>query len=192
MGRKRVISHRDLVRDLDRGAVGEDIAVNFLKKQFGVIATSISERNPDCDFVIEKIDKSAAYRTLTKVLKESFGFRKKKKLTVEVKLDEAAEKYGNLFIELFFDIEEGVPGNIFKCKADMFLWIVPNKKKYRIHLFNRAEFLAWLFQYVFENRSTKMKTPGISPYARGLAIPIKKAISSKACIGSFDFNYKGK
>ena len=37
MTRKRVISHRDFVRDLGRGAIGEDIVELFFEKEFNVI-----------------------------------------------------------------------------------------------------------------------------------------------------------
>ena len=59
---KRVISHRDFIRDLGRGAIGEDIAEAFFRDEFGVVAGNVSERNPDYDLLIDKLDPKFARR----------------------------------------------------------------------------------------------------------------------------------
>lgn len=192
--KRRPISHRDFVRDLGRGAVGEDIACSFFLKEFGIISKNVSERNPDFDIILYDLDeellnkpKVVPKKLLKKVFKD-FGFHNKEELTVEVKFDEAAARYKNFFIEVFFNVEDGSPGSLLKCKSDLIVWVVPNGKKHKIYMFNRAGFLAWFFEYIFENRkSLKLKTPGISPMARGIAVPIELAKESFSCLGVFDF-----
>lgn len=193
---KRVISHRDFVRDLGRGSVGEGVAEAFFSREFGVIAENVSTRNPDHDLLISKLEPDLADRPkvvpdklLRKIFKDSFGYIKKKSLSVEVKYDEAAARYGNLFFEIFFDIDTGNPGTTFKCKADLIVWVVPAKsRKFKIYLFKRPELLAWLFDYVFTHKKTlKYKTPGISPHARGVPVPIVDIVESSACLGEFEF-----
>ena len=192
---KRVISHKDFTRDLGRGALGEDITEAFFEKEFDLIAKNVSKRNPDYDMVISEITPSLAKKKgvvpakmLRKIFKDSLGITKKKEITVEVKFDEAAARYKNFFLEIFFDVETGSPGTIFKCKADIFVWIVPAKRKFKLFLFKRPEFLAWFFGHVFTStKKFKYKTPGISPYARGIAVPIKDAAASPACIGVFEY-----
>lgn len=194
--RKRVISHKDFVRDLGRGSIGEGVAEAFFSKEFGVIAKNVSERNPDYDLIIEELDPELATRPkvvpaklLKKIFKDSFGYTKKAKISVEVKFDEAAARYGNIFIEVFFDVETGSPGTVFKCKADLIAWVIPDKRRnFRIYLFKRPELLAWVFHLVFTSKKKfEYKTPGISPHARGIAIPIEKAAESPACVGTFNF-----
>ncbi len=196
--RKRVISHYDFVRDLARGAVGEDVVVDFFKAEFGLCAENVSTRNPDFDLMVEKLDprlsKSrnvVADALLKKILREELDCARRDFVTIEVKLDAAAAKYKNFFVEVFFDISTGSPGSIFKCKADIIAWVVPGKrKKYKIYLLKRPEFLAWFFDYVF-SRKIKLKTPSISPQARGVAVPIADIEESFACIGVWDFQFKG-
>lgn len=193
--RRKVISHRDFVRDLGRGAKGEAIVESFFKKEFGLIAKNVSEKNPSYDMILDEVDphlvgqpKVVPHKLLKKIFKDAFGYPNRKQLTVEVKFDEAAAKYGNFFFEAIFDVEAGNPGGIFKCKADLFVWLVPAKgRDYKVYLFKRAEMLAWLFDYVMRNKSLEYKTPGISPYTRGLAIPIKETVKGFGCIGVFDF-----
>ena len=197
MGKRRqVISHYDFVRDLGRGAKGEAIVEAFFKKEFGLIAKNVSEKNPDYDMILDEVDphlagqpKVVPKKLLKKIFKDSFGYSKKTQLTVEVKFDEAAAKYGNFFFEALFDAEAGNPGGIFKCKADLFVWLVPNKgRNYKVYVFRRAEMLAWLFDYVMGHQKTlEYKTPAISPYTRGLAIPIKEAVKGFGCLDVFDF-----
>lgn len=192
---KPIISHRDFVRDLGRGALGEDVVEVFFKEEFGVIAENVSDRNPDFDLAISELDPELAKqrrvvpgKLLKKIFRDSFGYRGKERVTVEVKYDEAAARYKNFFIEVFFDVDTGSPGTVFKCKADLIAWVVPAKKKFKIYLFKRPEFLAWFFQYIFENKKKlQYKTPNISPQARGIAVPIKALASSFACLGVFDF-----
>jgi hypothetical protein len=129
-----------------------------------------------------------ARRLLKKIFKDSFGYSDKDELTVEVKFDEAAARYGNLFVEIFFDVDTGSPGTLFKCKADLLVWVIPARKKFRVYLFKRPEFLAWAFHYLYEKKGKlKYKTPGISPHARGIPLPVKEAAKSFACLGVFDF-----
>lgn len=194
-GKKRVISHRDFVRDLGRGALGEDIVEAFFRDEFGLQAKNVSDNNPDYDIVIDDIcedlkkgKKVAPGRLLKKVFRDSFGITKKKEVSVEVKFDEAAARYKNFFFEIFFNIDTGSPGTIFKCKADLIVWVVPLRKRFKVYVFKRSELLAWLFEYLFHNKKNlKYKTPGISPYARGVAIPIKAVSVSAACVGVFDY-----
>jgi len=191
--RRRVISHRDFARDLGRGALGEDIAEAFFQKQLGLEAENVSEKNPDYDMAISrlsspgKLSEGAQKRAFRKAIKKTFGYTGKDRITVEVKFDEAAARYKNLFIEIFFDIETGSPGTTFKCKADILAWIIPARKKFKIYLLKRPEFLAWVFQYMFTNKKIKYKTPGISPYARGIAVPIDLIAASYACVGEFEY-----
>lgn len=194
-GRKRVISHKDFARDLGRGAVGEDVAEAFFEKEFDLVAKNVSKRNPDFDMVISEITPKLAKKRgvvpdkmLRKIFKEELKYTRKKEITVEVKFDQAAARYKNFFLEIFFDIETGSPGTIFKCKADLFVWIVPTKRKYKIYLFKRPEFLAWFFGRVFtDKKAFKYKTPGVSPYARGIAMPIADAAASPACVGVYEY-----
>lgn len=196
MGRsKRVISHQDFVRDLGRGALGEDIVEVFLQREFGVVAENVSQRNPDYDLKITALDPKLAKQRnvvpktlLKKIFKDSFKCPNRNQVTVEVKYDEAASRYNNFFLEIFFDVDTGCPGTTFKCKADIVAWVVPARKRFKIYLFKRPEFLAWLFHYMFENKKTlKYKTPNISPQARGIVVPISAAVESPACLGTFDF-----
>lgn len=193
--RKRsVISHYDFVRDLGRGAIGEDVVEVFFKKEFGLIADNVSKNNPDFDLVITKLDPKLARRRkvvparlLKKIFKDSFGYSNKKEITVEVKFDEAAARYSNIFVEIFFNIDSGSPGTMFKCKADLLAWVIPARKKFKIYLIKRPEFLAWVFDYMFTSKKRlEYKTPGISPHARGVVIPIKEVASSVACVGEFE------
>jgi hypothetical protein len=194
--RTNVISHRDFVRDLARGAVGEDVVVDFFKKEFGLCAENVSTRNPDYDLLIQKLDPSLSKKRnvvadtlLKKILREALDSPRRDFITVEVKLDIAAAKYENFFVEVFFDVDTGSPGTVFKCKADIIAWVVPGRRgKYTIHLLKRPEFLAWFFEYVF-TKKIKLKTPSISPQARGVAIPISAVKNSFACIGSFEFKF---
>ncbi len=194
--RKGVISHYDFVRDLARGAVGEDLIVEFFKDEFGLCAENVSTRNPDFDLIVEKLDPSLSKKKnvvadalFKKILREALDCPRRDFVTIEVKLDAAAAKYKNFFVEVFFDISTGSPGNVFKCKADIIAWVVPGAKgKYKIFLLKRPEFLAWFFDYVF-SRKIKLKTPAISPQARGVAIPIADVKESFACIGEFDYSF---
>ena len=196
MSKKRVISHRDFVRDLGRGARGEDIVEVFLQGEFGIIPDNVSERNPDYDLIIKKIDPEAfpgkkvvPKKLLRKIFRDSFGFYRKDTLTVEVKFDEAAARYKNIFLEVYFNYEDGTPGTIFKCKADVIAWVVPAKnKKFKIHLLDRAKFLAWFHNYTLTHRKKlEYKVPGISPMARGIAVPLVEVVESVACIGVYEF-----
>jgi hypothetical protein len=197
MAKKKVISHYDFVRDLARGAIGEDVVVDFLKEEFGLLAENVSTRNPDYDLVVQQIVKPLAKSRnvvpevlLKKIFRERLDSPRRDVLTIEVKLDEAAAKYKNFFIEVLFDVNTGSPGGVFKCKADIIAWVVPHKKgNYQIYLFKRPEMLTWIFDYVFSNRKLQLKTPGISPFARGIAIPIADIEDSFACIGSFNFKF---
>jgi hypothetical protein len=178
--------------------VGEDIAEVFLQNHFGLNVRNVSKRNADYDLEIFGVSKEEAKKRKTtpdkmrkKLYKELYGCARKEILTVEVKFDEAAARYGNIFVEIFFDEEKGVPGTAFKCKADLLVWVIPGKKKFDIYILKRAELLAWLFQYILKNKKTKLKTPGISPQARGLPVPIKEIKKSFACSGEFEFNLQG-
>lgn len=194
--RVSVISHRDFVRDLARGAVGEDVVVDFFKEEFGLCAENVSTRNPDYDLIVQKLDPSLSKKRnvvadtlLKKILREALNCPRKEELTIEVKLDVAAAKYKNFFVEVFFDEETGSPGTIFKCKADVIAWVVPEKRgRYTIYLLKRSEFLAWFFEYVF-TKKIKLKIPSISPQARGVAIPISAVKSSFALIGAYQFKF---
>ena len=195
-GKKRVISHRDFVRDLGRGAKGEAVVEAFFEEEFGLVAKNVSENNPDYDLILDEVvpellkkPKVVPKKLLKKIFKDAFSITRKDSLTVEVKLDEAAARYGNFFFEIFLNVETGSPGGIFKCKADLFVWVVPGKRrKYNIYLFKRAEMMAWLFDYVLTYRKKlTYKTPGISPYARGLPISIEEISDSPACLGVFDY-----
>lgn len=196
--RKGVISHQDFVRDLGRGAVGEGVAEAFFSQEFGVVAENVSKRNPDYDLIISSLEPELAKKPkvvpallLKKIFKDNFGYTKKANLTVEVKYDAAAARYGNIFVELFFDIETGSPGTTFKCKSDLVVWVVPvRSREFKVYLFKRPELLAWLFHYVLTSKKPlKYKVPAISPQARGLPIPIAKITSGFACLGEFDFKF---
>ncbi len=195
--RKGPINHYDFVRDLERGAVGEDIVVAFFKEQFGLIADNVSTRNSDFDLLVKKLDSSLSQKRnvvskemLKKIFREAFDCSRREQITIEVKYDEAATRYKNLFIELFFDIDTGSPGAVFKCKADIIAWVVPEKKgSNRIYLFKRPEFLTWIFDYIFSNRKIELKTPGISPKARGVVIPISEIKECYACVGEYTFKF---
>jgi hypothetical protein len=191
-----VISHRDFVRDLARGAVGEDVVVEFFKDQFGLCAENVSTRNPDYDLIVQSLDPSLSKKRnvvsetlLKKILREALDCPRRDAVTVEVKLDVAAAKYKNFFVEVFFDIATGSPGTIFKCKADVIAWVVPGKRgKYTIYLIKRPEFLAWFFEYI-SSKKVKLKTPSISPQARGVAIPISAVKNSFALIGAYEYKF---
>lgn len=197
MAKRKVISHHDFVRDLARGAVGEDIVVDFFKEEFGLLAENVSTRNSDYDLIIQQVVKPLTKgrnvvpdELLKKIFREALSSPRREELTVEVKLDQAAAKYKNFFIELTFDVNTGSPGALFKCKADIIAWVVPYKRgKYKIYLFKRPELLTWMFDYVFSNKKLQLKTPGISPFARGMAVPIEELEESFACIGCFDFKF---
>lgn len=89
---------------------------------------------------------------------------------------------------MFFDYNTGSPGTTFKCKADLLAWVVPMRGKSKIYLFKRPEFLAWIIDYIITNpKKAKYKTPGISPFCRGVPIPIKDVADSYACLGVFEF-----
>lgn len=194
--RVNVISHKDFVRDLARGAVGEDVIVDFFKEEFGLCAENVSTRNPDYDLIVQKLDPSLSKKRnviadtlLKKILREALDCPRRDEITIEVKLDVAAAKYKNFFVEVFFDIATGSPGNVFKCKADVIAWVIPARRgKYTIYLLKRPEFLAWFFEYVF-SRKIKLKTPSISPQARGVAIPISAVKNSFALIGEYEFKF---
>lgn len=197
MGRK-VIDHRHFVRDLERGAKGEKIVEDFFKEEFGLLAENVSKGNSDYDLKVstickdlEKSSNVVPSKLFKKILRDSLSYNKKKSVTIEVKYDEAAAKYRNFFIELIFDIEKNVPGALFKCKADLVVWVVPDKNKRKktakIYLFKRPELISWLFQYVHGEKKVTFKTPSISPYARGLTVPISKLTKSFACVGEYDF-----
>lgn len=197
--RKPPINHYDFVRDLVRGQKGEEIAIQFFREELGLTCKNLSDRNPDFDLLIDELDpkltegkKVVPKKLLKKIFREAFKYSRRDTITVEVKFDMAAAKYKNLFLEVLFNIEEGVPGGMFKCKADILTWIVPKAggKSVKIYLFKRPEFLAWLFQYIFENKDVKLKTPAISPFTRGVAVPINIIKDSYACVGEFDYEIK--
>lgn len=197
--RKPPINHYDFVRDLVRGQKGEEIAIQFFREEFGLACKNLSDRNPSFDLLIDELDpkltagkKVAPKKLLKKIFREVFKYSRKDEITVEVKFDMAAAKYKNFFLEVFFNIEEGVAGGIFKCKADILTWIIPNKggKSVKIYLFKRPEFLAWLFNYIFTNKDIKLKTPRISPFTRGVAVPVNLLKGSFACVGEFDYEIK--
>jgi len=193
---RRAINHHDFIRDLVRGAVGEDIVEAFLKEEFGLLPHNVSTKNSDYDLLVDKIDPALKKRNvveaklLKKILREAFDVRRDK-MSVEVKYDEAAARYKNIFVELFFDINTGVPGTIFKCTSDIIAWVIPARaKRYKIYLLKRPAFLAWLFEYIYTNREIKLKTPAISPLARGIAVPITAVEDSFACLGVWDFTWR--
>lgn len=194
MPRKRkVIDHRDFVRDLGRGAHGEDIVDLFFQEEFGVEVRNVTKQKVGWDFEVDKwtkkeLDKTkAARRKKLNKFKKVFG-NFKTPLSVEVKFDEAAARYKNIFIELLFDVKKGAAGAVMNCKADVFVWVIPDgRKKYKILLLKRPEFLAWLMGYVLEKDDIKIKTPSVSPYARGLAIPVKEIEESFSCLGVYEF-----
>lgn len=193
--RKPVISHHDFVRDLRRGHKGEEIVEDFFKEEFGLIAENVSNRNPDFDLCIselipskQKKTEAASKKALKRIFKDAFDISRRDFITVEVKYDEAAARYKNFFIELFFDYRTGNPGTTFKCKADLIVWVVPMRGKSKVYVLKRPELLAFIFDYVVTApKKIKYKTPGISPYARGLPIPIKEMADSYACLGVFEF-----
>lgn len=193
--RKQVISHYDFVRDLRRGARGEDIVEDFFKEEFGIIAENVSDRNPDFDLCISdlvpkdtKKTPAASRKALKRIFKDAFGISRRDFVTVEVKYDEAAARYKNFFIEMFFHHEQGTPGTTFKCKADLIVWVVPLRGKNKIYVFKRPEFLAWIMDFIISSpKRLKYKTPGISPCARGIPIPIKDVAESYACLGVFEY-----
>jgi hypothetical protein len=193
--RKQVISHYDFVRDLRRGARGEDIVEDFFQEKFGIIAENVSDRNPDFDLCISELVPKKAKKTpaaskkaLKRIFRDAFGIKRRDFVTVEVKYDEAAARYKNFFIEMFFNHDDGTPGTTFKCKADLIVWVVPLRGKNKIYIFKRPEFLAWILDFVISSpKRLKYKTPGISPYARGIPIPIKDVASSYACLGVFEY-----
>jgi hypothetical protein len=199
--RKPPINHYDFVRDLVRGQKGEEIAIQFFREELGLTCTNLSDRNPDFDLLIDALDpkltegkKIVPQKLLKKIFREAFRYSRKEEITVEVKFDMAAAKYKNIFLEVIFNIEEGVPGGMFKCKADILAWIVPNAggDSVKIYLFKRPELLAWLFLYIFENKDVKLKTPAISPFTKGVAVPIKIIKESFACVGEFNYKIKGE
>lgn len=193
--RKQVISHHDFVRDLQRGHRGEDIVEDFFADEFGLVAENVSDRNPDYDLCItetlpskKKRTDAASHKALKRILKDAFGISRRDFVTVEVKYDEAAARYKNFFIEMFFDHRTGSPGTTFKCKADLLVWVVPMRRKSKIYVFKRPEFLAWIVDFIVSSpKRVKYKVPGISPHARGVPIPIKDVADSYACLGVFEF-----
>lgn len=197
--RKGPINYWDFTRDLERGAVGEELVVDFLDEEFGLQADNVSTKNSDYDLIIKKLSSSLAKQKnvvpkslLKKIFKEAFDISKRESVTIEVKYDEAAARYKNLFIELFFNIETGSPGTIFKCKADLIAWVVPEKsRRNKVILLKRPEFLAWLFDYIYTNKNIEFKTPGVSPFARGIAVPISAIKECFACLGEFDYKLEG-
>jgi hypothetical protein len=187
----KVISHRDFIRDLGRGAVGEDVAAEFFRREFQVILKSVGETNRSWDFELEDIEPEALANKAANKKKLLSKFKKNLGETIEVKYDEAAAKYDNFFIEILFDVEAGKAGSITNCKADLLVWVVPKRRgNYKIYLFKRSEFIAWVLLYALENRKKlQLKSPAISPRARGIVIPVKDAADSFACLGDFDFKF---
>jgi hypothetical protein len=100
-----IISHKHFVRDLARGAVGEEVVESFFLEQFGLCSRNVSEKNPDYDLVLDSVSKEMVgpkvvpKKLLKKIFKDVFGYTSKKELSVEVKLDEAAAK---LFYTVMF------------------------------------------------------------------------------------------
>lgn len=188
---KGVIRHSDFVRDMDRGAIGEDVAEEFFRKEYNVILKNVSKDCRYWDFEVDKIDESvskykkAAKTKLLKKFKKTFGE------TIEVKYDEAAARYKNFFIEIMFDEERDVAGTTTNCKADTIVWVIPQRKgRYKLFIFKRSEFVAWLIMYVLNNKKKiKLKTPSISPRARGIAIPIKEMVKSFGFLGDYNFKF---
>src|SRR3989304_466568 len=112
MAKGRVISHRDFVRDLDRGAIGEDVAEEFFRREYNIILKNVSSNNRFWDFEVASLDDKTTKSR--KVVKEKLlkKFKKDFGATIEVKYDEAAAKYDNFFIEIMFDVENDVAGTI--------------------------------------------------------------------------------
>lgn len=191
MGRG-VISHKDFVRDLKRGGVGEEIVQEFVRREFKINIKQVGGSNRHWDFELLSADVSAKGKKFTKKDEKKLitSFKKKFGETLEVKYDEAAAKYKRFFVELLFDIDRGVAGAATKCKADIVVWVVPDRKGwYKLYFFKRPEFLSWVVIYSLENKDTKLKTPGISPKARGMAIPIEDLKESFAFIGEYEFKF---
>jgi hypothetical protein len=183
-----VISHSDFRRDLKRGVVGEEVVEEFIKKEFGVALKQSVGANKFWDFeVIDGIlapKKSKRGKDKTKDFKSIFGS------TIEVKYDEAAARYGRFFIELMFDVDSGKAGAATACKADTVVWVIPSGKgKYQLYFFRRPEFLSWLILYILDTKGLKLKTPGISPKARGLPVSIQDAIDGFAFIEQYEFKF---
>lgn len=176
------IKHQDFVRDLKRGEVGEEVVEDFIKKEFDIELKRVSTTNRHWDFEITAKKKGP---------KKIRDFIKKYGNTIEVKYDEAAAKYKRFFIELMFDVDKGVAGAATNCKSDIVVWVIPDgKRKYKLYFFHRPEFLSWLILYILEQtRKPELKTPGISPKARGLPVSIEEAVKGFSFIQSFDFQY---
>lgn len=202
MSKKPVINYHDFMRDLKRGKEGEQIVQVFCKESFGLTCVDLSNKNPDFDLIIRQEDGIIGYedenlnkKEYKRAIKKVFKYSRKKDITIEVKFDKVALKYSNFFLEVFFNIETGCAGGMFKSKADILAWVLPTNKEggeYKIFFFKRPELLAWLLSYVYTDRKVKFKTPRISPYARGVAVPIKLLENSVACIGVYDYSVLGE
>jgi len=183
-----VISHRDFRRDLKRGDVGEEVVEEFIKKEFGVSLKQSVGANKFWDFEVVDIlpapKKSKRGQDQTKQFRDTFGS------TIEVKYDEAAARYERFFVELMFDVDAGKAGAATACKADTVVWVIPaGKGKYNLYFFRRPEFLSWLILYILDTKGLKLRTPGISPKARGLPVSIQDAIDSFAFIEQYQFKF---
>jgi hypothetical protein len=189
VAREKVISHKDFVRDLARGSIGEDIAEVFFEREFDIRVENKSIRNPDWDLIVVGVSDDLIKKPKRFKERHVKKFKKKFGETVEVKFDEAASRHKNLFVEVLFDADRGVAGTTTKCKADLLAWVVPTgRRKFKVYLLKRPEFLAWLMLYFLENKKKlKLKVPGISPKARGVPVPIKDIVDSFACLGEYTF-----
>lgn len=192
---KSPISRYEFIKDRARGLIGEKTAESFLKKELQFEVLNVSDKSREFDFIIKDVTrecKDSSTKTVKSLLKskfkESFKFGNKKEVTVEVKYDITAARTKNLFIEVFFNVDKTEAGALFKCKADILMWVIPQEEKYKILIFKRADLIAWIFKHLFCTKELKLKVPGVSPYARGVVIPINKISKDPVCIGNYDFS----
>lgn len=147
----------DFEEKLAEGAKGEEIAFGFLSR-WGDVAyvTEPSEQRRGFDLVL--------------VPKKDDG---RGAITFEVKIDYAAEKTGNVYLETASVVtHDGVkkPGWIFTSEADRLITIIPQGGLYNLYIFDLAVLRRWV-----ENNWPGLRTASAKNeayYSQGLLAPI--------------------
>lgn len=189
-------NYGQLLKDLQVGfEEGEEPVKAFLKQHFGITTRNVGKQHIGWDLEVVGVDKKFLKGTKRNPATIKKKFINKFGRTFEVKRDKASDRTNNFFYEVWSNLRVHNPGCLQASKADV---IVIVRKKEFIFI-DRGYLLSWIMYQLYHDspmskrwkrktcrrvKEVEMKNSPISPYVRGILIPIED-IKNEASIAIF-------
>jgi len=192
-------SYGQVLKDIEIGFLeGEKPVQEFLLKTFGVKTSNVGQKGQvawDLEYggldtkVIKKLGLKSKPNRIEKRFVNKYG------KTFEVKRDKASDRTGNMFYEVWSNIDVHSPGCINRSKADTIVLV----RKSEFIFIDRGYFISWIMYNLYHDtelsrgwkkktcrkiKNPKMKNSFVSPAVRGILIPLED-IKEEASIKVF-------